>query len=352
MSKTLSRLLDRPEKEMASLISKLEDLCGYPSEDVRLLAENAHRSRLKIQQLGLDPDDTTAEELYFALLARFERDSRQLDRALAADGRTSLDQRLALAAQLLTRGQSLPESWFLKPSAAKALLHAQPLKKIMRHLNYRSAESLLKKENIAELQLAVPYLESKSWQADFQRKLVKVDSAGFEMRRPQVLSLSAAKWVGVPGPKNHLAIDRLLGSTTVWPTNLPPNTPVLTIALQLIRGLEILSSADAAAALYHIHPALCWWADTDHLLTNYEEQPVSLNIRDIAVNHFNGRQFNRRSNHNGAKSLIAELMRRYQRHSAQVAEVAGDLGYNLSQQIDQAKLPDGRQLATELVAAE
>src|SRR5947208_2061243 len=101
MSKTLARLLGKSEKEVVAAISKLEALCGYPSEDVRLLAENKQKLRAKTMQLGLDPDDTTDEELYYALLGRFSRDSQTIDKALGVNDSTKLDERIDKAIQLV-----------------------------------------------------------------------------------------------------------------------------------------------------------------------------------------------------------------------------------------------------------
>ncbi len=70
MSKILAQLVQKPEAYVAKIIDELEAKNGSPSEDVRLLAENSVKSRAKLMDLRLDPNDTTEQELYHALLVR------------------------------------------------------------------------------------------------------------------------------------------------------------------------------------------------------------------------------------------------------------------------------------------
>ena len=107
MSKLIANLLGKPESFITHALAELEKITGYHSEDVRFLAQNNHRLRQKFEQLGLDPDDTTKEELYHALLARFQNDSRALDRALGVSDQSVLDHRIDVAIELVkkTAGQ-------------------------------------------------------------------------------------------------------------------------------------------------------------------------------------------------------------------------------------------------------
>src|SRR5437868_15448289 len=102
MSQRIARILDESEHQVTKLISKLEDKNGYPSHDVRLLAENIQKIRNKMTELGLDPEDTTGEELYHALLVKFQQDSNLFD---VEHGAITLDfdQKSAKAADLLSQ---------------------------------------------------------------------------------------------------------------------------------------------------------------------------------------------------------------------------------------------------------
>ncbi|MEX1995269.1 MAG: hypothetical protein WD887_00625, partial [Candidatus Saccharimonadales bacterium] len=126
MSKLLAALLDKPEHEVGNLIKKLEQASGYPSEDVRLASDHSRHVKSKLRQLNLDPEDTTPQELYHALLARFEGDSRQIDRAVGVAYDASLSKRLEIALELIRHCADFKEQWFLKRTAAKKLLKLQP----------------------------------------------------------------------------------------------------------------------------------------------------------------------------------------------------------------------------------
>ena len=78
MSAHLSKLVGKAEKEVAQFIAEMEDEFGNPSADVRLLAEVNRLARQKMAELGLDPRDTTGEELYHTLGARFDRDAKPI----------------------------------------------------------------------------------------------------------------------------------------------------------------------------------------------------------------------------------------------------------------------------------
>src|SRR5262249_26011319 len=77
MSKALAQLLDQPQTVAESAIAKLEHLSGYQSTDVQLLSEITTKVRAKTKQLGLDPNDTTAEELYHSLQAKLRNDNER-----------------------------------------------------------------------------------------------------------------------------------------------------------------------------------------------------------------------------------------------------------------------------------
>ncbi len=63
MSKILSELLGATEPMFSLALKQLEAESGNPSADIRLTAEITGKLRLKTQELGLDPDDTTGKEL-------------------------------------------------------------------------------------------------------------------------------------------------------------------------------------------------------------------------------------------------------------------------------------------------
>ena len=344
MSKTLAKLLHKSEIEMTALVRKLEDLNGYPSQDVRLIADLLSRSRQKTGQLSLDPGDTTAHELYSALLARFANDSSRLDKAVGAGHQMNLEQRQAKALQLIGHIGPLPEVWALKSGRAKKLLQANPPKKVMKQFNCRSLESFIKKADCTEVYLGVPYTESAGWQKSFQKALGKLTSADFEVRPARTLIMPANRWQS-HGPTSPVIFNTTVGAVAFWPTELPPDTPVLSLCLYLLDGLHALTGKDLSADFYQLHPALRWWTDCSSLLSDHGDTPVSFNLRDVAASYLQRREFDRRSSKHGRQSLMRTLISRYERQPEEVSATFAPPAINHS------RMPLA-QLAQEYVTAE
>src|SRR5580698_6871724 len=82
MTRYLSQALGAEEPHFSQSVAALEQASGLPSEDIRLSSEIMQRAREKIAALGLDPKDTTAEELYGVLHERLRKDDTLVRDAL------------------------------------------------------------------------------------------------------------------------------------------------------------------------------------------------------------------------------------------------------------------------------
>ncbi|HEU0266502.1 MAG TPA: carbohydrate kinase family protein [Candidatus Saccharimonadaceae bacterium] len=69
MSKNLQLLLGVDNPVFHSSIRTLEDMTGHSAIDVKLLGDILARAHMAMRAIGIDPNDTTAEELYYALSA-------------------------------------------------------------------------------------------------------------------------------------------------------------------------------------------------------------------------------------------------------------------------------------------
>lgn len=69
MAKFLQKLLDAPEPLFTTGLRQLEQATGQSGVDTRIIADITHTAHDCMRQIGLDPADTTAEELYLALNA-------------------------------------------------------------------------------------------------------------------------------------------------------------------------------------------------------------------------------------------------------------------------------------------
>lgn len=72
MARFLSQILGANEPLFSHNLRRLEKMTGGSGIDVRLIADMTHRAHAVMRRLGLDPADTTALELYRALVAHVE----------------------------------------------------------------------------------------------------------------------------------------------------------------------------------------------------------------------------------------------------------------------------------------
>ena len=72
MAKTLSRLLGAKEPMFSIALRELEAMTGNKGIDVAYIADVLHRAHALMRVIGLDPADTTEQELYKALESRAE----------------------------------------------------------------------------------------------------------------------------------------------------------------------------------------------------------------------------------------------------------------------------------------
>lgn len=347
MSKNLAKVLGRPENEVTKAVAKLEQKTGFTSEDVRLLAENKFNLRAKIGQLGLDPDDTTDAELYHALLNKFEKDSQNLNRALGVDQNTDLGERLDKAIQLADYCADVDEMWVVKNSAAKAILKKYPPKHVAKALHFRSVASMIKREDVAEIYLAGSVLESSSWQKAIAREISKLGTPDYEMRALRVIKLAPKRWATVKVPVHHMASDKSIGAVAIWPSDHLKYASVAYLTLQILGEMRALNPEGYSESIQELSPSLRWWADSYYLISD-GEQPVSFNLKDVALNHLNRTELESAHTKHGAEELWHELSSRYQRVSDSLAASIPDIEYNFSR----SKMPTGSDLAAEYITIE
>jgi hypothetical protein len=332
MSRRIAALINEPEHIVAKLIDELESRNGYPSHDARHIAHTIQSVRLKIADLKLDPDDTTAEELYHALLVKFEKDSAFFEASFGPLQKT-FDQRLSLAADITGAGTELPSQWALKAKIAKNILRANPPKRVMKALSYRSVESMLKRENPYGIMLAAHMLESKIWHKKLAKSLSVLDQTDFELRPVRLETLNPRKWQFGDADR-YTVFDNTLGAAAIVPAEELRSAPLLTLVLLLMEEIMPDKNIKAGSQLAHVSGTVEWWADMDHLVAELAGQHISLNLKDCALNSWLKNGFGERITEYGRWNFWQELVARYQNRPA-----AEPLSKNyISEQISKAKL--------------
>ncbi len=314
MGHRIAQLLDEPEQQVAKLIDQLESKNGYPSHDVRLLADSIQKIRRKITDLGLDPDDTTGEELYHALQSRFERDSSVFDQEYGAAS-LGFDQKSVLAARILEEKTELPRQWGLKKTAAKKILHQHPPKHVMKQLRYRSVESLLKRANFCEIFLAAQVAESATWLKEQNRLVSHLDQMDFELRPLKLVTLKSETWSDYEAD-NYMVVDNSVGAIGLWPSSELRDAPLLSIMVLLLDIIESYHDFKIGQAVASLNPTAVWWADMDHLVANLSGEHVSLSLKDCAVNFVHDLAYDERQLAHAQKTFWNELVSHYENRAA------------------------------------
>lgn len=194
MSKIISELLEANEPLFSKTIQQLEQASGNPSADLRLTSEITGKVHMKIKELGLDPHDSTGKEVYQALLALVAKHDAFLAERMGVDDPEDVQ---AVIRQLrgLIKNLDVPKKvWVLKHSVAKRLLKAHPPRKVMKHLGYKSVDSMIKREPITELFASLRFAEDPKWLNKFLEHYRKLKPTDFETRDLQVIALDEDKW--------------------------------------------------------------------------------------------------------------------------------------------------------------
>lgn len=235
MSKLLSQLVGVQEQLFAIMIQQLESASGNPSVDIRMSTEIRAKILSHVRSLGLDPDDTTGEELYGALMGLVELHDRFLVERIGGTNPGDVADLLPRIKKIIDT-INIPKSvWALKHSVAKKILKSNPPKNVMKQLGYRSIDSMLKRESIDELFVGVRFLETQSWQEKLISKYSKLQPSDFENREIEVLLLDGKKWGGkaftyAKTNKHNITNLKEMGVVAILPlpiTNLPGITIVL-----------------------------------------------------------------------------------------------------------------------------
>lgn len=258
MTRALSKLLDAREPSFSQSLRSLEDAHGRPSADIRLTSEVAQAARVKLRALGLDANDTTAEELYHALEQRLLADDARLEKTLRTLAATYISAEGDVVAGMVHALVHLPVNkncFALKISAARALFKKQPPKRAMRQLGYRSLESMLKHESPATLLCAAWLLESPAWRRNWTEQYKTLEPRDFESRPMIIVTPQGRKWQSVSASlvaarRHNLISFKELGAIVLLP--LPADKPAGSVTATLALALHALNDIRAAGTFLRL----------------------------------------------------------------------------------------------------
>ncbi len=195
MSRILRDLLNAEEPLFSLSLQQLEKASGQSGQDARLIGEIIRKMSKSVQQIGLDPLDSTDKEIYQAMLARIKNDNERVAKLIGGNDPDDIQQMIPLMIKAVESLDINHSCWALKRSVAKKLLAKMPPKKLMKHLGYRSVESMLKHEPIDEVYTALRFSEGAEWLNEYNELFKSVRPSDFETRKISIIVMNHEKYV-------------------------------------------------------------------------------------------------------------------------------------------------------------
>jgi len=259
MSRVLSQLMGVAEPTLCSQLQCLEQAAGLPGADIRLMMEIMNQTRGKIRELGLDPHDTTGQELYGALKAKLTKDEIQVRAALnmRADGTPQAV--LEAACRYLQKLKLPTHTFVVKQSVVRTQLKKLQPKATMKKLGYRSLDSMLKHEPVAQLLAAASMVESTDWNRRRLEVYKKLKSRDFEVKKIGFLMPAAKQWPALAAEyvsqhrHNMLAVPEL-GTVVLLPISQDLPGLAITTLLLAMNSVNDMRSLGSYLKLQQVRP--------------------------------------------------------------------------------------------------
>lgn len=190
----LRDLLDAEEPMFDESIKQLEAASHNQGADVKLVGDIHQAASRAIKALGLDERDTTGRELYHALTAKVKEHDEHLAKSIGGNNHMKVSELLPLMKQAADKVKTPRAAWVLKKSVAKEMLRAMPPKNVMKLLGHRSVDSMLKRENLAEIYGALRFAETPEWLNAFNATYKKLTPSDFETRQIEIVIMPHDRW--------------------------------------------------------------------------------------------------------------------------------------------------------------
>jgi hypothetical protein len=244
MSRFISDLLSKEKAVLQASLEKFEEATGGPSHDIELTSEIIIQAKNKMRQLGLDPEDTTPEELYQSLLSLAGLHDKFLLKRLEVTDTESSAEILRKATQLTKKLSSNRAVWTLKHSTAKRLIEKNPPKELMKHLGYRSVSSMVKRAPVIEIFAGLNMVESQEFIDKFYKGFSKVTASDFEMRKIEIMFTDSARWQKIANSyveevRSNVVEVKELGGIIVLPIEIDKSAGLaLTVTTKILERIN------------------------------------------------------------------------------------------------------------------
>ncbi len=238
MTKLLTNLLEAKQPLFTRALDQLEQASGRKGMDVKLTAEIIEKFHKKTKELGLDPNDTTGPELYKALINQAMKHDLHLAKQIGAKDEHDVYEIIPLAVKAINATKMPRDCWVLKDSVARKMLKNIPPQNIMKRLNYRSVDSMLKRENLYEIYGALRFAEDEDWLNKFNEQYESLKPTDFETREIKLVVMPKERWGDIAAhyieKKRHINTHlKELGVVLILPPIQPRMSGIATKVITL-----------------------------------------------------------------------------------------------------------------------
>ncbi|MCW1907802.1 MAG: hypothetical protein KIH63_000485 [Candidatus Saccharibacteria bacterium] len=197
MTRYLRELLAAKEPAFSQAIHEFESATGNKGVDIGLSTEIEQQTQAILRHLGLDQRDSTPQEVYHALQALTKKHDEFIQNITGRPNLADPQELAMVLGEVFYHLDTDRQVWAVKPSVMRRLLKANPPRVVMKKLGYRSADSMIKRESVAELLLGARMLESAAWMTRLLKSYKKLSSSDFESRAIQIVAMRPERWQGV-----------------------------------------------------------------------------------------------------------------------------------------------------------
>lgn len=239
MAKILRDLLEATEPTFTLSIRQLEKLSGESGVDTRLIGDIAMKMRSSIVELGLDPTDSTGQEIYAALMSRIADDNQRIAKMIGGKDPDNVAEMIPLIVKAVEKMKINRQVWVLKHEVARRLLTEMPPERLIKQLGYDSAEDMLDNEDIDEVYTAIRFSEGDDWLNQYNELFKAVTAIDFEHRDIRIIIMDHKKYVSlaakfVQKKLHNITHTKELGTIVVVPMQQPRMKGITLKSLPLI----------------------------------------------------------------------------------------------------------------------
>lgn len=290
-------------------LQKLESAGGHPNNDIRFSMDMSRSAKDKLRELGLDPEDTTPEELYHVLQAKVKNDDARLTKTLRTLAATRISAEADPIAGMICAIKELPDSkrcFALKPSALRAILKKVPPKKAMKRLGYRSIDSFLKHETPVSILAAASLTEDAAWHRRLGDRYKKVQAVDFENRSIQIVQFDSKRWRGLAreamaNKRHNVMCFKEIGALAFLP--LPASAPSGSLTASLCLALHELNEIRASSTFLKLCQVRPDFGEVVQTVAD-EEPHLQSQLLDQKVSWHIIQRYYARQNHNEPSTVL------------------------------------------------